>query len=89
MCVINDNYSGVLYPGLDYSTKEINQNFKIKVSGLNGDTKLHQLVGVSGLIDIVGDNEKVNNMLNRAFNKGLDKVECKLRRGLSITFYAI
>jgi hypothetical protein len=87
MSVNNQEYRGIYYKGLNYSTKEVNQNFKIKVSGINDDTKLHTLVGLSGLMEIVGDSEKVNNMLKKAFNKGQDKVECKLRRGLKVVFY--
>lgn len=87
MSVNNQEYRGIYYKGLNYSTKEVNQNFKIKVSGINNDTKLHTLVGLSGLMEIVGDSEKVNNMLKKAFNKGQDKVECKLRRGLKVVFY--
>lgn len=88
MSSINQNYTGIYYEGLNYSTTEVNRNFKIKVSGVNENTKLHTLVGVSGLLDIVGSSEKVNNMLEKAFRKGADKVECKLRRGLKVTFYS-
>lgn len=84
----NYKYSGIFYPGIIYSTKEVNRHFKIKVSGINDNTKLHMLVGLSGLIRIVGDNNKVNNLLERAFAKSMDKVECKLRRGLKVIFYA-
>ncbi|MBK5719932.1 ribosomal large subunit pseudouridine synthase B [Dysgonomonas sp. Marseille-P4677] len=76
------------YQNLKYSTKEINANFKIKVSGESNGRKVHKLVGVSGLVDLVGDNDLVNTLLKKAFNKGLDKVEHKLRRGLKVTFYA-
>lgn len=82
-------YSGFRYDGLDYTTKEINQNFKIKISGYSDSGKHHTLVGVDGLLKIVGDTDKVNNMIRRAFDKGIDKVECKLRRGLKVVFYAI
>ena len=43
-----------IYNGLNYSTREVNRNFKIKVSGIVGDTKYHCLVGVYGLLNIVG-----------------------------------
>lgn len=34
---------------LAYSTREINRNFRIKVSGVDGEgNKVHKLVGVSG-----------------------------------------
>jgi len=84
MCI----YSGIQYDGLRYNTQEINQNFKIKVSGESDGQKVHKLVGVSGLLKLVGA-ELANNLLDKAFNKGLDKVECKLRRGLKITFYTV
>ncbi len=36
---------------LAYSTREINRNFRIKVSGVDGEgNKVHKLVGVSGAI---------------------------------------
>lgn len=76
-----------IYDGLNYSTKEINKTFKIKVNGINfeGD-KLNIAVGVSGLINLVGV-ELVNNLLDRAFDTKGDKCVCKLRRGLKVTFY--
>ncbi|UFK27444.1 hypothetical protein [Elizabethkingia phage TCUEAP2] len=76
-----------IYDGLNYSTKEINKTFKIKVNGINfeGD-KLNIAVGVSGLINLVGV-ELANNLLDRAFDAKGDKCVCKLRRGLKVTFY--
>lgn len=44
-----------IYNGLDYTIKEINRNFKIKVNGIVNGKKVNVLVGVSGLIKIVGD----------------------------------
>lgn len=75
-----------IYNGLDYTTKEINRNFKIKVNGIVNGKKVI-LVGVSGLIKIVGDIKLVNRLLKRAFNYYGDKEVCKLRRGVKITFY--
>lgn len=37
-----------IYNGLDYTTKEINRNFKIKVNGIVNGKKVNVLVGVSG-----------------------------------------
>lgn len=82
------DYQGIRYKGINYSTMEVNRHFKIKVSGVNNGKKIHSLVGVSGLIEVVGDTEVVNSMLDKAFSKGLDKVERKLRRGLKVTFYS-
>ena len=76
-----------IYNGLNYTTKEINRTFKIKVSGVNFKGKrMNVLVGVSGLIKLVGV-ELTNKLLNRAFDSQGDKEICKLRRGLKITFY--
>lgn len=75
--------------GLAYSTKEINRNFKIKVTGFNNDTKkLNTLVGVSGLVKLIGV-ELANKFIKRAFDNSFyeDKTVCKLRRGLKVTFY--
>lgn len=42
--------------------------------------------GFTGFVGLVGS-ELANNLLDRAFRSKADKVECKLRRGLKITFY--
>lgn len=76
------------YQNINFSTNEINRNFKIKVYGTNDGKKVDHAVGVSGLIRIIGDYDIVNSMLEKAFNKGKDKVICKLRRGLKVTFYS-
>ena len=75
-----------IYNGLEYTTKEINRTFKIKVNGLFNGKKINTLVGVSGLIKLVGV-EMANKMLRRAFNGTDDKTVCKLRRGIKISFY--
>lgn len=73
--------------GLKYTTKEINSVYKIKVSGVNFDgPKIHKLVGVRGLVELLGS-ELANNLLDRAFDERGDKCVCKLRRGLKVTFY--
>lgn len=71
---------------LQYTTTDINRNFKIKVSGMNNGQKLHTLVGVRGLLALVGE-DLANKLLTRAFNSAGDREVCKLRRGLKITFY--
>ena len=74
---------------LNYTTSEINRNFKIKVFGIVNGKKVNTLVGVSGLIRILeGAVDLINKLLNRAFRSKGDKCECKLRRGVKITFYA-
>ena len=73
---------------LNYSTSEINRNFKIKVFGHINGKKINTLVGVSGLLSLLdGAIDLVNRLLDRAFNSKGDKCVCKLRRGLQISFY--
>jgi len=73
---------------LNYSTSEINANFKIKVFGWLNGKKINTLVGVSGLINLLnGAIDLVNRLLDRAFRSKGDKCVCKLRRGLQISFY--
>ena len=76
-----------IYSNLSYSTKEINMNFRIKVSGTRDGVKYNKLVGVSGLVEILGK-ELFNKFVNRAFNSADDKIVCKLRTGLKVTFYS-
>lgn len=73
---------------LKYTTKQINGNWKIKVSGLYDGKKINTLVGVAGLVRIVADLELTNRLLDRAFGSRMDKCVCKLRRGIKISFYA-
>lgn len=72
---------------LKYTTREINHNFKIKVSGLYEGEKVNTLVGVSGLVRMVNDIELTNRLLDRAFSCMDDACICKLRRGIKISFY--
>jgi len=72
---------------LNYSTKEINRNFIIKVSGLYNDEKINKAVGVSGFLTLVNDIALANRLLERAFNCPDDKCVMKLRRGLKFNFY--
>ena len=72
---------------LTYSTTSINRDFRIKVFGHNADgKKINILVGVSGLINLIGE-ELADKFLVRAYNCMDDYCVCKLRRGLKITFY--
>lgn len=75
-----------IYNGLEYTTREINRTFKIKVNGLFNGKKINTLVGVFGLIKLVGV-EMANKLLRRAFRCVKDAEYCKLRRGLKISFY--
>ena len=72
---------------LNYTTRKINRNFKIKVSGMYDGEKINTLVGVSGLVKLVNDIELTNRLLDRAFASLEDKCVCKLRRGIKISFY--
>lgn len=73
---------------LNYTSKEINRNYKIKVSGIYNGEKVNTLVGVAGFIRMVGDIDLCNRLLDRAFDCMEDVQVCKLRRGLKISFYA-
>lgn len=68
--------------GLNYTTKEINRDYLIKVCGLG----LNKLVGVSGLIALIGI-DNANKTLARAYAAQGDKCECRLRRGIKVTYY--
>jgi hypothetical protein len=84
---VNMNYHMNVYSGLNWTVREINSTFKIKVNGINyTGRKLNTLVGVSGLINLIGM-ELCNILLQRAFDCTEDKCICKLRRGLKVTFY--
>ena len=73
---------------LNYTTAEINRNFKIKVFGVVNGKKINTLVGVSGLLRLLdGAVDLMNRLLDRAFASKGDKCVCKLRRGLQISFY--
>lgn len=73
---------------LNYTTTEINKNFRIKVHGLDETgKKVNTLMGVSGAMRLVDDIKVWNNLLNRAFNSMEDVCVCKLRRGVKISFY--
>lgn len=73
---------------LNYTTAEINRNFKIKVFGVVNGKKINTLVGVSGLLNLLDVAvDLMNRLLDRAFASKGDKCVCKLRRGLQISFY--
>ena len=73
---------------LNYTTREINMNYRIKVFGVNEENgkKLNTLVGVSGLQKLIGA-EMFNNMMERREKCKDDVCVCKLRRGLKVSFY--
>ena len=52
----NKNYLKTGY--MVYTTAQINRNFRIKVSGVNGEgAYINTLVGVSGLLRLIGQKE--------------------------------
>lgn len=72
---------------LNYSTTEINRNYRIKVYGTdNNGNKVNKAVGVTGLIALIGI-EFSNKFLDRADRCLEDVCVCKLRRGLKVSFY--
>lgn len=79
------NYA--IYNGLEFTTKEINRNFRIKINGIYNGQKINKAVGVRGLVEIVGDIELVNKLIAKAFRCMDDKQVCKLRRGIKVSFY--
>lgn len=73
---------------LEFTSKFINSNFRIKVWGKDNEgKKINTLVGVSGIIRLIGE-DLLNKFIKRALNSGLDACRCALRRGLVITLYA-
>lgn len=72
---------------LKYSSREINRNFKVKVSGIYEGRKINTLVGVTGLTKMINDTDLTNRLLDRAFATMDDVCICKLRRGIKISFY--
>lgn len=72
---------------LNYTTKEINSNFRIKVAGLDAQgAKVNTLVGVSGAVALIGA-DMFGKLLDRAFGSLDDVCVCKLRRGIKFSFY--
>ena len=70
-----------------FTTKFINQNFRIKVFGRTEDgKKINTLMGVSGIIRLIGE-ELFYKFVKRALDCMMDSCVCKLRRGLKVTLY--
>lgn len=72
--------------GQTHSTSEINSNFRIKVNGMIEGRKINTLVGVSGAIEMIGE-EMFGKLLDRAFASTTDVCVCRLRRGVKFSFY--
>jgi hypothetical protein len=70
-----------------FSTKFINQNFRIKVFGHDENgKKINTLMGVSGIIRMIGE-ELFFKFVQRALDCMMDVCVCKLRRGLKVSLY--
>ena len=72
---------------LGYTTKFINENFRIKVYGRDENGKrINTLLGVSGIIRLIGV-ELFDKFIERALKCMQDVCVCKLRRGLQVSLY--
>lgn len=70
-----------------FTTKFINQNFRIKVFGRDENgKKINTLLGVSGIIHMIGE-ELFYKFVQRALDCMKDVCVCKLRRGLQVSLY--
>lgn len=70
-----------------FTSKFINQNFRIKVFGYTEDgQKINTLMGVSGIIALIGE-ELFYKFIQRALDSMKDVCVCKLRRGLQVSLY--
>ena len=70
----------------NYSTKEINLNFIIKVFGWHNGEKINKAVGVSGLIDLIGE-KLAEKFVARAFAGKGDVLHCKAYNDVRVSFY--
>lgn len=71
---------------MTYTTKQINAEWKMKVNGIFNGEKVNKLVGVSGLIEIFGE-EFADKFTCKAFKSLDDSITFKLRRGIKVTYY--
>jgi hypothetical protein len=70
-----------------FSTKFINQNFRIKVFGRDENgKKINTLMGVSGIIRLIGQ-ELFYKFIQRALDCMKDVCVCKIRRGIQVSLY--
>ena len=70
-----------------FTTKFVNQNFRIKVFGRDENgKKINTLMGVSGIIRMIGE-ELFYKFVQRALDCMKDVCVCKLRRGLQVSLY--
>ena len=70
-----------------FSTRFINQNFRIKVFGFDENgKKINTLMGVSGIIKLIVET-LFFKFVQRALDCMRDVCVCKLRRGLQVSLY--
>ena len=70
-----------------FSTRFINQNFRIKVFGYDENgKKINTLMGVSGIIKLIGET-LFFKFVQRALDCMRDVCVCKLRRGIQVSLY--
>ena len=70
-----------------YTSKFINQNFRIKVYGRDENgRRINTLLGVSGIIALIGE-RLFTKFVQRALTCMQDVCVCKLRRGLQVSLY--
>ena len=70
-----------------FSSKFINQNFRIKVYGRDEKgRRINSLYGVSGIIAMIGE-ELLYKFIRRAIESMRDVCVCRLRRGLVVSLY--
>lgn len=72
----------------NYTTAQINREFKIKINGMVNGVYRSVLVGVRGLLELLGGSiERLQRMVSRAFASMDDKCVCKIYGGAKVTFY--
>ena len=71
---------------LNYTTAEINREYRIKVNGRTAEGYLNKLVGVKGLLEYIGV-ERANKYIARANACLGDVCRCKVYGGLQVSFY--
>ena len=72
---------------MKFTSRQINRDFRLKVFGFLNGKKINMLVGVSGLLNLIGE-ELMEKQIARAYRSGEDVCVCKLRRGLQVSYYS-
>lgn len=70
----------------NFTKREVNKNYLIKVQGKTASGYINKLVGVSGMLELIGA-ERANKFVERANNCLGDVCRCKVYGGLTISFY--